>query len=74
LDLAETKITDAGLEALLPLKSLAKICFLRTKITDKGIMTLTELPALREMQMHGTQVTKEGRQQFLKRKSNFRFN
>ncbi len=54
LDLYHTKITDAGLKELAPLKNLHYLNLDATKITDAGLKELASLKNLRSLSLHAS--------------------
>jgi uncharacterized membrane protein len=60
LDLAGTKISDAGLAQLAAMPNLARLHLERTAITDAGLARLAALPQLEYLNLHGTQITDSG--------------
>ncbi|HRK33700.1 MAG TPA: DUF1553 domain-containing protein, partial [Candidatus Hydrogenedentes bacterium] len=57
LNLAGTKVTDAGLAQLAPLKKLTRLHLERTEITDAGVAHLAALENLQYLNLYGTKVT-----------------
>jgi hypothetical protein len=57
IDFRQTKITDADVEALLPLANLAGISFWNTGISDLAIERIRQLRQLTRLNLCGTQVT-----------------
>jgi hypothetical protein len=55
-----TKMTDAGLKALAPLKELRRLRLGLTEVTDAGLKELAALTQLRSRSLGGTQVTGAG--------------
>ncbi len=60
LNLAGTKITDAGLAKLAGLKSLEKLHLEKTGITDAGLAHLAGLSKLTYLNLYGTKITDAG--------------
>jgi hypothetical protein len=60
LDLARTKVTDAGLAAVAQMKNLTELHLENTGITDKGLVHLKALSSLEYLNLYGTQVTDAG--------------
>ena len=58
--LADTQITDAGLEHLKGLSNLETLYLIRAQITDAGLEHLEGITNLKELYLYGTQVTDEG--------------
>lgn len=56
-DFSQTEITDADVEALLPLTNLKGISFWNTGITDHAIERIRQLRQLTRLNLCGTQVT-----------------
>jgi hypothetical protein len=67
LDLARTKITDAGLKSLAALTKLEGLKLAETSISDAGLAALAKLPALRGVTLDETQVTAAGLNELAKR-------
>jgi len=63
LNLARTKVTDAGLAALEPLKNIRRLHLENTKIGDAGLTHLKGLTTLEYLNLYGTQVTDSGLEQ-----------
>ncbi len=57
IDFSQTEITDADVEALLPLSNLAGISFWNTGISDHAIERIRKLRQLTRLNLCGTQVT-----------------
>ena len=57
LNLARSKVTDAGLAALAGMKNLKRLHLQSTAVTDAGIDTIAGLPALEYLNLFGTKVT-----------------
>ena len=53
----QVDISDADVEALLPLSHLEGISFWRTSISDRAIELIAQLPKLTRLNLCGTQVT-----------------
>ena len=53
----EVKITDADVEALLPLTNLDGISFWKTGVSDRAIELIAQLPKLTRLNLCGTQIT-----------------
>ncbi|MEN3940865.1 c-type cytochrome domain-containing protein [Prosthecobacter sp. SYSU 5D2] len=62
VDLARTKVTDAGLAALAPMKNLTELHLENTGITDAGLDHLKGLAALEYLNLYNTKVTDAGAQ------------
>lgn len=60
LDLARTRITDAGLEQLEELKGLVELNLANTGISDGAISVLLQMPELKRLNLTGSQVSNEG--------------
>jgi YHS domain-containing protein len=60
LDLAGTKITDAGLAHLKPMANLTRLHLERTRITDAGLTRLAALHGLEYLNLYGTPITDAG--------------
>jgi hypothetical protein len=60
LDLARTKVTDAGLKAVAAMKNLTELHLENTGITDAGLDHLTGLAALEYLNLYNTKVTDAG--------------
>ena len=60
LDLARTKVTDAGLKAVAGMTSLTELHLENTAITDAGLDQLKGLAALEYLNLYGTKVTDAG--------------
>ena len=60
LNLANTKITDAGLAQLAPLTNLRRLHLEKTGLTDAGLAHLKGLAALEYLNLYGTAVTDAG--------------
>jgi uncharacterized membrane protein/YHS domain-containing protein len=60
LDLAGTKITDAGLRAVAAMPNLKRLHLERTAITDTGLARLGTLTELEYLNIYGTAVTDAG--------------
>jgi internalin A len=60
LDLAGTRITDAGLKELHTLTNLKTLNLSRTRVTDEGLRELKDLKQLQSLFIGGTAVTPEG--------------
>ncbi|MBL9114854.1 MAG: hypothetical protein JNJ83_07575 [Verrucomicrobiaceae bacterium] len=60
LDLARTKVTDAGLVSVAAMKNLTELHLENTGITDKGLDQLKGLSSLEYLNLYGTQVTDAG--------------
>jgi mono/diheme cytochrome c family protein/uncharacterized membrane protein len=63
LKLGNAKITDANLEIIAKLSSLAGLFLERTLVTDKGIVQLKKLSQLQYLNLVGTKVTAKGLEQ-----------
>ncbi len=57
LNLAATKVSDAGMTSLKGLKNLRVLHLEKTAISDAGVASLTGLPELRYLNLYGTKVT-----------------
>ena len=57
INFSQVTITDADVEALLPLTSLEGISFWKTGISDHAIELIAQLPRLTRLNLCGTQVT-----------------
>ncbi len=60
LDLARTKVTDAGLKSIVAMKNLTELHLENTAITDAGLDTLKSLAGLEYLNLYGTKVTDAG--------------
>ena len=60
LDLARTKVTDAGLKAIAPMKNLTELRLDGTAVTDAGLDSLKGLAALEYLNLYNTKVTDAG--------------
>lgn len=60
LSLAETRITNMGLEHLLALKSLQELHLDHTEITDEGLDLIAMLPSLQVLDLKDTQISDAG--------------
>ncbi len=60
LDLAYTKITDAGLKELAKLQNLTVIYLNATQITDAGLKEVAKLQKLTKLYLFRTQITEAG--------------
>lgn len=60
LDLARTKVTDAGLATLGAMKGLKELHLENTGISDAGLDSLKALPELEYLNLYGTKVTDAG--------------
>jgi tRNA A-37 threonylcarbamoyl transferase component Bud32/Leucine-rich repeat (LRR) protein len=60
LSLADTRITDRGLEQLLPLRQLGHLNLSKTAITNAGLAHLARLSELAELNLERTQITNPG--------------
>lgn len=60
LSVRYSKVGDAGLKELAPLKNLTKLNLEHTKVTDAGLHHLAAFPKLRSLDLRDTQVTDEG--------------
>ncbi|MCB1229743.1 MAG: hypothetical protein KDN19_05730, partial [Verrucomicrobiae bacterium] len=69
MDLARTKVTDAGLASLVGMKNLTRLHLENTAITDAGMDQLKNLPNLEYLNLYGTQVTDAGIQKLAGLKS-----
>lgn len=59
-DVGHTKITDAGLVSLLPLKNLAALHAINSKLTDNGLKDLAPLKSLTFLDLGSSRVTNAG--------------
>lgn len=57
INFSQVEITDADVEALLPLTNLEGISFWNTGISDHAIERIAQLPQLTRLNLCGTQVT-----------------
>lgn len=60
LRLAQTRVTDVGLEQLRPLQYLAYLNLVDTDVSDQGLRVLETLPRLVSVYLAGTRVTAGG--------------
>jgi Planctomycete cytochrome C/Leucine Rich repeat len=60
LDLARTKVTDAGLAAIAAMKNLRELHLENTTVSDAGLDQLKGLTALEYLNLYGTKVTDAG--------------
>jgi len=60
LDLGETAVTDAGLQAVAAMKNLKRLSLDRTAITDEGLGHLLQLKGLEYLNLHTTAITDKG--------------
>lgn len=60
LDLAGTRVTDAGLKQVAAMPNLARLHLERTAITDAGLAQLGAMPELQYLDLYGTAVTDAG--------------
>ncbi len=60
LDLARTKVTDAGLAAIAAMKNLRELHLENTTVSDAGLDQLKSLAALEYLNLYGTKVTDAG--------------
>lgn len=60
LDLARTKVTDAGLKAVAAMKNLTELHLENTGISDAGLDHLSGLAALEYLNLYNTKVTDAG--------------
>ncbi|HLU50391.1 MAG TPA: c-type cytochrome domain-containing protein [Planctomycetota bacterium] len=60
LNLARTKVTDAGLAALGNLKELRRLHLELTEVTDAGLASLAGLEHLEYLNLYGSKVTDQG--------------
>jgi YHS domain-containing protein len=60
LDLAGTRVTDAGLSNLTAMPNLIRLHLERTGITDAGLASVTDLANLEYLDLYGTPVTDAG--------------
>jgi hypothetical protein len=64
LDLWAARVTDKGVDALLPLQELRRLQLSQTQITDAGLERLQRLTKLTELGLVGTRVTMAGIRRF----------
>ncbi len=57
VNFSQAEITDADVEAILPLTNLEGISFWKTGISDRAIELVSQLPRLTRLNLCGTQVT-----------------
>ncbi|WP_164101858.1 leucine-rich repeat domain-containing protein [Candidatus Laterigemmans baculatus] len=57
INFSQIEITDADVEALLPLTNLEGISFWKTAISDRAIELIAQLPRITRLNLCGTQVT-----------------
>jgi Leucine-rich repeat (LRR) protein len=60
LDLSDTRVSDAGLKELAPLKNLQILDLSGTRVTDAGLKELALLKNLQALDLAGTKVSDEG--------------
>ena len=60
LDLAGTRVTDAGLASLAAMPHLVRLHLERTAVTDAGLESVASLTNLRYLNLYGTAVTDTG--------------
>ena len=60
LDFSRTRITDADLGQLLPMKNLSRLLLSRTGITDAGLNSLKNNASLEQLNLYETAVTDAG--------------
>ena len=60
LDLGETAVTDAGLQALSAMKNLRRLHLDRTAISDSGLKQLAPLTHLESLNLHATKISDKG--------------
>ena len=60
VDLARTKVSDAGLKALAGMKNLAELHLENTGVTDAGLDAVAGLTSLEYLNLYGTKVTDAG--------------
>ena len=60
LDFSRTRITDADLGQLLPMKNLSRLLLSRTAITDAGLAALKNNASLEQLNLYDTAVTDTG--------------
>jgi len=65
VDLARTKVTDAGLSAIAAMKNLTELHLENTGITDAGLDHLKGLTALEYLNLYNTKVTDAGVQKLI---------
>ena len=66
IDLARTKVTDAGLKSLAGMKNLTEVHLEGTAVTDAGLDNLTGLASLEYLNLYGTKVTDAGAKKLTK--------
>ncbi|SRR6056297_547113 len=57
INFSHVDITDADVEALLPLVNLEGISFWKTRVSDRAIELISQLPRITRLNLCGTQVT-----------------
>jgi uncharacterized membrane protein len=60
LDLAGTKVSDAGLTQIAGMPNLTRLHLERTAITDAGLARISTLPQLQYLNLYGTEVSDNG--------------
>lgn len=60
LDIARSKVTDAGLKAVAAMKNLTELHLENTAVTDAGLDALKPLTSLEYINLYGTKVTDAG--------------
>jgi len=60
LDLAGTKVSDAGLAQIAAMPNLVRLHLERTSITDTGLVRLASLAELEYLNLYGTDITDSG--------------
>jgi internalin A len=60
VDLGSTKVSDAGLKGLAPLKGLRELYLDHTPVTDEGLKELASLRSLQTLGLWNTQVSDAG--------------
>ena len=65
LELANSNVTDATLELLLPFVKLKELTLNDSSVTDEGLKTLSQLPVLQRLRLARTKITPEGLSEFL---------
>ena len=69
LNLAGTKVTDAGIKNLSSHKNLTRLHLEKTAISDAGLVALTSLDNLEYLNLYGTKVTNNGLKELAKLKN-----
>jgi hypothetical protein len=60
LDLAGTKVSDAGMAYVSSMSNLTRLHVERTSLTDQGLARLATLPKLQYLNLYGTEITDRG--------------